>query len=61
MTVCFECEQVWPSERALRRAYRRAEWRMVRCYEPYWYWPIGLVKALRTRRLNFCPECLHDF
>ena len=55
--VCGECQHVYQSPRALRKAWRRTGreidgWRR-------WLHPIHLMTP--ARRIFFCQECLHDW
>lgn len=74
--VCFECNHVYRTARALRRDYRRAFWRnerQARKWSPLWpsrdraawvvpWWVVTwrLVTA-RASRITYCQHCHHDF
>jgi hypothetical protein len=71
--VCFECGHVYPTARALRKAYRRVRWEILR--NPgiggrAWFsneWQTGTLRqvwttlTVRASKIYFCQLCIHDF
>jgi len=63
--VCFECNHVYPTARALRRDYRRGYWESTAGSEwgpadPLWH-RVWRVLTVRASRIDFCQHCTHDF
>lgn len=69
--VCPECFHVYRTARELRRAYRRASWRLHRTPMPLpdfaddrgprWGRLLWHLATVRARNINFCQHCIHDF
>lgn len=57
--TCGECGHVYLKARDLRKAYRREVMNLPSGFS--WWWAVWRALTIRTSKIYFCQECIHDF